>query len=191
MRSWNCWWPARAAILAAAAGEKYTPGRGRRACSSTPACCTPTGRWPLGPCRLHSVVFHPAAGGRQPGQRVLAEISAAAADRPQPPLRRAASAAWNGSGRPWASMERAFRAVVNEQPGVRVQGPRGAVRDAVPAGGPRPRHAQPLPKKALRSADRIKTMLQFVQDPLRRGPDRGADRGQRGHQPQRVPAVLP
>ena len=85
-------------ILATAAGEKYRLEKGEGLFINAGVL---HGDWPLNAGRMppaqHGVP--PAAGGRQPGQRFLAEIFAAAADRPQPPLRRAASAVWNGSVR--------------------------------------------------------------------------------------------
>lgn len=104
----------------------------------------------------------PTAGGRQPGQRVLAEISAAAADRPQPSLRRAAphgGLAARGHRGHGAGVPRGGE----RNPRLRVQDPCGAVGDDLPAGQPRS-GVQAMPKKALRNADRIKTMLQFIQE---------------------------
>ena len=78
----------------------------------------------------------PTAGGRQPGQRVLAEISAAAADRPQPSLRRAAphgGLAERGHRGHGAGVPRGGE----RDPRLRVQDPRGAVGDDLPAGQPR------------------------------------------------------
>ena len=78
----------------------------------------------------------PTAGGRQPGQCVLAEISAAAADRPQPSLRRAAphgGLAARGHRGHGAGVPRGGE----RNPRLRVQDPRGAVGDDLPAGQPR------------------------------------------------------
>ena len=61
------------------------------------------------------------------------------------------------------AMEQAFRAVVNEVPGYEFK-TRAALSELL---FQLVRHApavQAMPKKALRSADRIKTMLQFIQE---------------------------
>lgn len=60
-------------------------------------------------------------------------------------------------------MERAFRAVVNEQPGYEFKARAALSEMLFQLVGHAPA-VQALPKKALRSADRIKTMLQFIQE---------------------------
>ncbi len=84
-------------ILATAGGEKFRLGKGEGLFINAGVL---HGDWPLNAGELlpaqHGVP--PTAGGRQPGQRVLAEC-APAADRPPPSLRRAAPR-WTGSTRP-------------------------------------------------------------------------------------------
>ena len=61
------------------------------------------------------------------------------------------------------NMERAFRAVVNEVPGYEFK-TRAALSEMMYQLVTRAPAVQAMPKKALRSADRIKTMLQFIQE---------------------------
>lgn len=60
-------------------------------------------------------------------------------------------------------MERAFRAVVNEIPGYEFK-TRAALSEMIFQLVSHAPAVQAMPKKALRSADRIKTMLQFIQE---------------------------
>ena len=60
-------------------------------------------------------------------------------------------------------MERAFRAVVNEIPGYEFK-TRAALSEMIFQLVSHAPAVQAMPKKALRSADRIKKMLQFIQE---------------------------
>ena len=60
-------------------------------------------------------------------------------------------------------MERAFRAVVNEIPGYEFK-TRAALSEMIFQLVSHAPAVQAMPKKALRNADRIKTMLQFIQE---------------------------
>ena len=60
-------------------------------------------------------------------------------------------------------MERAYRAVVNEVPGYEFK-VRAALSEMIWQLVTHAPSARPIPKKALRSADRIKRMLQYIQD---------------------------
>ena len=102
-------------ILATAAGEKYRLEKGEGLFINAGVL---HGDWPLnaGPCRLHSMVFHPRLVGGSPDsvfwqkylQPLLTDPS-----RPCAVLRPGVE--WQREA--MNQMERAFRAVVNEQPG--------------------------------------------------------------------------
>lgn len=114
-----------------------------------------------GRCRLHSLVFHPRLVGGSPDsvfwQKYVQPLISDAArgsvclDKTVPWQRQALE-----------DIERAYLAVAQEDPGYEFRA-RSALSDLVfllaahaPAG-------RALPKKALRNADRIKTMLQYIQ----------------------------
>ena len=147
-------------VLAAAAGEKYQLDEGDGIFINAGVLHAD---WPLnaGRCRLYSVVFHPRLVGGSPDsvfwqkylQPLLADPS-----RPCAVLRR--SVDWQREA--IDCMERAFRAVVNEIPGYEFKA-RAALSDMMYLLVTRAPAMRTVPKKALRSADRIKTMLQFVQ----------------------------
>ncbi|MUT96821.1 MAG: AraC family transcriptional regulator [Subdoligranulum sp.] len=147
-------------VLAAAAGEKYTLAEGDGLFINAGVLHAD---WPLavGRCRLHSVVFHPRLVGGSPDsvfwqkylQPLLTDPS-----RPCAVLRR--SVDWQRET--MGCMERAFRAVVNEIPGYEFK-TRAALSEMMYLLVTRAPATRAVPKKALRSADRIKTMLQFVQ----------------------------
>ena len=113
------------------------------------------------PALLHSSVFHPRLVGGSPDsvfwqkylQPLLTDPS-----RPCAVLRR--SVDWQREA--MGCMERAFRAVVNEIPGYEFK-TRAALSEMMYLLVTRAPATRAVPKKALRSADRIKTMLQFVQ----------------------------
>lgn len=146
-------------VLAAAAGEKYTLAEGDGLFINAGVLHAD---WPLavGRCRLHSVVFHPRLVGGSPDsvfwqkylQPLLTDPS-----RPCAVLRR--SVDWQREA--MGCMERAFRAVVNEIPGYEFK-TRAALSEMMYLLVTRAPATRAVPKKALRSADRIKTMLQFV-----------------------------
>ena len=147
-------------VLAAAAGEKYTLAEGDGLFINAGVLHAD---WPLnaGRCRLYSVVFHPRLVGGSPDsvfwqkylQPLLTDPS-----RPCAVLRR--SVDWQRET--MGCMERAFRAVVNEIPGYEFK-TRAALSEMMYLLVTRAPATRAVPKKALRSADRIKTMLQFVQ----------------------------
>ena len=144
-------------VLAAAAGEKYTLAEGDGLFINAGVLHAD---WPLaaGRCRLHSVVFHPRLVGGSPDsvfwqkylQPLLTDPS-----RPCAVLRR--SVDWQREA--MDCMERAFRAVVNEIPGYEFK-TRAALSEMMYLLVTRAPATRAVPKKALRSADRIKTMLQ-------------------------------
>ena len=148
-------------ILATAAGEKYRLEKGEGLFINAGVL---HGDWPLnaGPCRLHSMVFHPRLVGGSPDsvfwqkylQPLLTDPS-----RPCAVLRPGVE--WQREA--MNQMERAFRAVVNEQPGYEFKA-RAALSEMLFQLVSHAPAVQALPKKALRSADRIKTMLQFIQE---------------------------
>ena len=148
-------------ILATAAGEKYRLEKGDGLFINAGVL---HGDWPLnaGPCRLHSMVFHPRLVGGSPDsvfwqkylQPLLTDPS-----RPCAVLRPGVE--WQREA--MNQMERAFRAVVNEQPGYEFKARAALSEMLFQLVGHAPA-VQALPKKALRSADRIKTMLQFIQE---------------------------
>ena len=114
------------------------------------------------PCRLRSMVFHPRLVGGSPDsvfwqkylQPLLTDPSRPCAVlRPQVDWQRETM----------ENMERAFRAVVNEVPGYEFK-TRAALSEMMYQLVTRAPAVQAMPKKALRSADRIKTMLQFIQE---------------------------
>ena len=61
------------------------------------------------------------------------------------------------------AMEQAYRAVVNEVPGYEFKA-RAALSEMIWQLVTHAPSARPIPKKALRNADRIKRMLQYIQD---------------------------
>ena len=61
------------------------------------------------------------------------------------------------------AMEQAYRAVVNEVPGYEFRA-RAALSEMIWQLVTHAPSARPIPKKALRNADRIKRMLQYIQD---------------------------
>lgn len=147
-------------ILATAAGEKYRLEKGEGLFINAGVL---HGDWPLnaGPCR-RTAWCSTRGWWAAAGQRFLAEIFAAAADRPQP-----APCAVLRPGVEWQreamnQMERAFRAVVNEQPGYESR-PARRCRKCCSSWWATPRSAGAA-EKSPRSADRIKTMLQFIQE---------------------------
>lgn len=161
MRSWRSCWSARARYWPPQPGEKYrlTVGEGLFINAGVLH-----GDWPLnaGPCRLHSMVFHPRLVGGSPDsvfwqkylQPLLTDPSRPCAVlRPQVDWQRETM----------ENMERAFRAVVNEVPGYEFK-TRAALSEMMYQLVTRAPAVQAMPKKALRSADRIKTMLQFIQE---------------------------
>ena len=143
-------------VLAAAAGKSTRWPRGT-ACSSMPGCCGAD--WPLaaGRCRLHSVVFIPgwwAAADSVFWQKYLRPLLT-------DPSRPACCAAWIGSGS-HGLHGAGVPCRGQRDTGVRVQDAKAALSEMMyllVTRAPAARRAQ----KALRSADRIKTMLQFVQ----------------------------
>ena len=127
-------------ILATAGGEKFRLEKGR----------------------LHSMVFHPRLVGGNPDsvfwqkylQPLLTDPS-----RPCAVLRPTVD--WQHEA--IEDMERAFRAVVNEIPGYEFK-TRAALSEMIFQLVSHAPAVQAMPKKALRNADRIKTMLQFIQE---------------------------
>lgn len=148
-------------VLAAAGGEKYHLHAGDGLFINAGVL---HGDWPLnaGACRLHSMVFHPRLVGGSPDsvfwQKYLQPLLTDSG-RPCAVLHR--NVDWQGET--LDAMERAFRAVVNEVPGYEFK-TRAALSDMMYLLVSRAPALRAMPKKALRSADRIKTMLQFVQD---------------------------
>ena len=148
-------------VLAAAAGEKYTLAEGDGLFINAGVLHAD---WPLaaGRCRLHSVVFHPRLVGGSPDsvfwqkylQPLLTDPS-----RPCAVLRPTVD--WQHEA--IEDMERAFRAVVNEIPGYEFK-TRAALSEMIFQLVSHAPAVQAMPKKALRNADRIKTMLQFIQE---------------------------
>ena len=148
-------------VLAAAGGEKYRLETGEGLFINAGVL---HGDWPLntGACRLHSMVFHPRLVGGSPDsvfwqkylQPLLTDPSRPCAVlRPRVEWQRTAIEA----------MEQAFRAVVNEVPGYEFK-TRAALSELLFQLESHAPAVQAMPKKALRSADRIKTMLQFIQE---------------------------
>ncbi len=148
-------------ILATAGGEKFRLGKGEGLFINAGVL---HGDWPLnaGSCRLHSMVFHPRLVGGNPDsvfwqkylQPLLTDPS-----RPCAVLRPTVD--WQHEA--IEDMERAFRAVVNEIPGYEFK-TRAALSEMIFQLVSHAPAVQAMPKKALRSADRIKTMLQFIQE---------------------------
>ena len=128
-------------VLAAAAGEKYTLAEGDGLFINAGVLHAD---WPLavGRCRLHSVVFHPRLVGGSPDsvfwqkylQPLLTDPS-----RPCAVLRPTVD--WQHEA--IEDMERAPRGG-ERNPRLRVQDPRGAVGDDLPAGQPRSGGAGPV-----------------------------------------------
>ena len=114
------------------------------------------------PALLHSCVFHPRLVGGNPDsvfwqkylQPLLTDPS-----RPCAVLRPTVD--WQHEA--IEDMERAFRAVVNEIPGYEFK-TRAALSEMIFQLVSHAPAVQAMPKKALRNADRIKTMLQFIQE---------------------------
>lgn len=148
-------------VLAAAGGEKYHLEVGDGLFINAGVL---HGDWPLnaGACRLHSMVFHPRLVGGSPDsvfwQKYLQPLLTDPG-RPCAVLHR--NVEWQCET--LDAMERAFRAVVNEIPGYEFK-TRAALSDMMYLLVSRAPALRAMPKKALRSADRIKTMLQFIQD---------------------------
>lgn len=148
-------------ILATAGGEKFRLGKGEGLFINAGVL---HGDWPLnaGSCRLHSMVFHPRLVGGNPDsvfwqkylQPLLTDPS-----RPCAVLRPTVD--WQHEA--IEDMERAFRAVVNEIPGYEFK-TRAALSEMIFQLVSHAPAVQAMPKKALRNADRIKTMLQFIQE---------------------------
>lgn len=147
-------------VLAAAGAEKYTVRQGDGVFVNAGVLHAD---WPAAPggCRLHSLVFHPRlVGGSTDSvfwQNYLQPLLSDAA-RGCACLRREVD--WQRQA--LTAAERAYQAMVLEEPGYEFR-VRAALSEMVfllvshaPAG-------RELPKKALRNADRIKTMLQFIQ----------------------------
>ena len=148
-------------VLAAAGGEKYRLETGEGLFINAGVLHAD---WPLnaGACRLHSMVFHPRLVGGSPDsvfwqkylQPLLTDPSRPCAVlRPRVEWQRTAIEA----------MEQAFRAVVNEVPGYEFK-TRAALSELLFQLVSHAPAVQAMPKRALRSADRIKTMLQFIQE---------------------------
>lgn len=148
-------------ILATAGGEKFRLEKGEGLFINAGVL---HGDWPLnaGSCRLHSMVFHPRLVGGNPDsvfwQKYLQPLLTDPT-RPCAVLHREI---------PWQrqaleAMERAYRAVVNEVPGYEFKA-RAALSEMIWQLVTHAPSARPIPKKALRSADRIKRMLQYIQD---------------------------
>ena len=147
-------------ILATAGGEKFRLEKGEGLFINAGVL---HGDWPLnaGSCRLHSMVFHPRLVGGNPDsvfwqkylQPLLTDPS-----RPCAVLRPTVD--WQHEA--IEDMERAFRAVVNEIPGYEFK-TRAALSEMIFQLVSHAPAVQAMPKKALRNADRIKTMLQFIQ----------------------------
>lgn len=145
-------------ILATAGGEKFRLGKGEGLFINAGVL---HGDWPLnaGSCRLHSMVFHPRLVGGNPDsvfwqkylQPLLTDPS-----RPCAVLRPTVD--WQHEA--IEDMERAFRAVVNEIPGYEFK-TRAALSEMIFQLVSHAPAVQAMPKKALRNADRIKTMLQL------------------------------
>ena len=148
-------------ILATAGGEKFRLEKGEGLFINAGVL---HGDWPLnaGSCRLHSMVFHPRLVGGNPDsvfwqkylQPLLTDPS-----RPCAVLRPTVD--WQHEA--IEDMERAFRAVVNEIPGYEFK-TRAALSEMIFQLVSHAPAVQAMPKKALRNADRIKTMLQFIQE---------------------------
>lgn len=139
-------------VLAAAAGEKYTLAEGDGLFINAGVLHAD---WPLAVGAAGCTAWYSIPGWwAAAGQRVLAKISAAAADpTPAPPPAPCCAAAWIGSGKTMGCMERAFRAVVNEIPGYEFK-TRAALSEMMYLLVTRAPATRAVPKKALRSADR-------------------------------------
>lgn len=147
-------------VLAAAGNEKFTLNAGDGLFINAGVLHADWHAAP-GACLLRSIVFHPRlVGGTADSvfwqkylQPLLTDPS-----RPCAVLR---------PGVPWQrtvleAFERAYRAVLNDVPGYEFRA-RAELSECIWLLTENAPATRPLPKKALRSADRIKTMLQFVQ----------------------------
>lgn len=148
-------------VLAAAGGEKYRLETGEGLFINAGVL---HGDWPLkaGACRLHSMVFHPRlVGGSADSVFWQKYLQPLLTDPTRPCAVLHREIPWQRQA--LEAMERAYRAVVNEVPGYEFKA-RAALSEMIWQLVTHAPSARPIPKKALRSADRIKRMLQYIQD---------------------------
>lgn len=148
-------------VLAFAGAEKYTLQEGCGVFVNAGVLHADQPAAPGG-CRLHSLVFHPRLVGGSPDsvfwQNYLHPLVSDASrgcvylDKDVPWQRQALG-----------DIERAYQAVAREEPGYEFH-TRAALSDLIFLLVAHAQAGRALPKKALRNADRIKTMLQFVQE---------------------------
>lgn len=148
-------------VLAAAGAEKFTVRRGDGVFINAGVLHADWSAAP-GECRLHSLVFHPRlVGGGQDSIFWQKYLQPLLSDTARGSIYLDQDCAWQRQA--LQALERAYEAMALEPPGYEFR-VREALSEMVfllaghaPAG-------QHLPKKALRSTDRIKTMLQYIQE---------------------------
>lgn len=148
-------------ILATAGGEKFRLEKGEGLFINAGVL---HGDWPLnaGSCRLRSMVFHPRlVGGSADSVFWQKYLQPLLTDPTRPCAVLHREIPWQRQA--LEAMERAYRAVVNEVPGYEFKA-RAALSEMIWQLVTHAPSARPIPKKALRSADRIKRMLQYIQD---------------------------
>ena len=148
-------------VLAAAAGEKYTLAEGDGLFINAGVLHAD---WQASavPCRLRSMVFHPRlVGGSADSVFWQKYLQPLLTDPTRPCAVLHREIPWQRQA--LEAMEQAYRAVVNEVPGYEFKA-RAALSEMIWQLVTHAPSARPIPKKALRSADRIKRMLQYIQD---------------------------
>lgn len=114
------------------------------------------------PCRLRSMVFHPRlVGGSADSVFWQKYLQPLLTDPTRPCAVLHREIPWQRQA--LEAMEQAYRAVVNEVPGYEFKA-RAALSEMIWQLVTHAPSARPIPKKALRSADRIKRMLQYIQN---------------------------
>lgn len=114
-----------------------------------------------GPCRLHSLVFHPRLVGGAPGSVFWQEyLQPLLTDATRGSIPLAPQLAWQAQV--MQATGQAYRQMAEQAPGYAF-GVRAALSQAVFLLCHHTCPTQPPPQRALRNAGRVKTMLQFIQ----------------------------